>query len=328
MAISLDVQDLENYPGVVKKITLDVSTVVPTGTEGDEKMMLIASTGAYSNITARTAIQSLYIMQEYVGWAKSSGLAGSAGKFALDAAHCNIGISLDATVSGTFTHSDSKHYYEIALDYNIDSTPKSGETIALDLQKKLRALECAVADAGFQLAYNNCSVSYTGGKFLIASGSIGSSYTGVDRTSVSVAPAPTNDCSALLGFSHPVTSENMAGVSVSEALLSLDYTAGTDTLVIGLNTGVQSGDALYITDGTNQDYFTALTVSGIDITVATVATNAFDGIQNDYAIADSSYVQILRKQDPDVKPYSYFDDVDGILRFMAKNLINQVDFSG
>ena len=327
MAINLDVQDLENYPGNIKRVTLDVDTVVPTGTEGDEKMMMVGSTTAYSDIDKRTTIQSIYVLKGYVGWAKSSGLKGAAGKFALDANHCRLGISMDNTVSGTFTY-QGKSYYEIELDYNSNSTPKSGEDIAEDMKKKIRAITCSEGDTGVQLAYKNCSVKFDNGKFYISSGTISNSYIGDIRSSVSVAPAPTNDCSAILGFDHPVTSEEMAGLSVSEANIISDYTADTPTLMIEDNTGAQSGDAMYITDGVNYDYFTAITVSGTTVTVPTMANNGFTGIKHNYTVTGGSYVQVLRKQDPDVQPNRYFDDVDGLMRYMTKCLINQIDFSG
>ena len=102
----------------------------------------------------------------------------------------------------------------------------------------------------------------------------------------------------------------------------------TDTLYIGSNTGASIGDSLYITDGTNEDYFTAIDVTnGTDITVAVSGTNGFTGIKNSYLTADGTYIQVLHKQDPDVKPISYFEDMDATLRYMAKSLINQIDFS-
>ena len=50
MAINNDVQDLDNFPGIVKRVTLDVSQVIPVGENGDEKMMMVASTSSYSDI--------------------------------------------------------------------------------------------------------------------------------------------------------------------------------------------------------------------------------------------------------------------------------------
>lgn len=326
MVINQDVQDIDNYPGIVKRITLDVDTIVPTGAEGDEKMMIVASTSAYSDNVERSAIQDIYVFKGNVGWAKSSGLRGSAGKFALTSTANKLAISLDATVSGT-RQIMSQGYYEVDLDYNIDETARTGEDIAADIQSKVRTITVEPADAGFQLAYSNCSVKFENGRFIIASGSIANSYTGNDRSSVAVAEGSSIGCASLLGFDQPLTSEAVSSVTVVEALITSDYVAGTDTLSIGSNTGVQVGDSLYITNGTDLDYFTALGVLNDDITVAVSGTNNFDGITNSYTTAAGSYIQILRKQDPEVKPNDYFEDVDATLRFISKSLINQVDFS-
>jgi len=327
MSITQDVQDLVNYPGNVKRVTIDVDSIVPTGAEGDEKMMLVASTTGYSDNVARTAIQDIYVLGAKIGWAKSSGLAGSAGKFALDASNYKLRISMDATVSGTSIIGD-RGYYEVDLDYNIDTTSKSGEDIAADMQEKIRALAMETADTGFQLAYTNSSVSFTGGKFYISSGTIADSYIGDDRSSVKVADGETMGAATILGFDQQVTSENIAGTSISEAAITSDYTGGTTPLAISANTGVSSGDALYITDGVNGEYFTALAgTTDTSVVVATNGTNSFDGIVNGYTTASGSYVQVLKKQDPDVVPNNYFSDMDGVLRYMSKSIINQLDFS-
>ena len=71
-----------------------------------------------------------------------------------------------------------------------------------------------------------------------------------------------------------------------------------------------------------------MSVATNDITVATTGGgDTFDSILNDYTTASGSYVQILKPQDPEVIPSSYFADVDSTLRFMAKSIINQIDFS-
>lgn len=325
MAINLDVQDLDNYPGTIKRVTLDMSSVVPTGTNGDEKNMLTASTSAYSDVTNRTSIQGLYVMGGAVGWTKSSGFKGAAGKFQLTSSSCKFGIKLDSTISGTYTHG-ADGYYEVVLDY--EATPKTGIDIAKDMQAKIRNITCVDGDAGYQLAYTNADVEFDGAKFYIASGTIANDYSGSLKTSARVAPAPADDCSAILGFDQQLTSEDLSVLSTVESALTLDYTAGTTPLTVGLNTGIQAGDSFYITDGDNQEYCSALAVNGAEITVPITATNAFDGITNTYTTASGSYIQILRKQDPEVKPNSYCSDIDTLTRFMAKSMINQIDFSG
>jgi len=321
MSISLDVQDLENFPGVTKKVTLDTTILVPSGSEGDEKYLISASTSAYSDVTARTTIQSLYIAGGKIGWAKSSGFKGTNGKFALDSTHCVLGVKMDATISGT-----TNGYYNITLDHN-NGILKRGDEIAMDIQNKLHALTVSGTDAGFSLAYKNCSVKFEDNKFYISSGTISNYFTGPSRSSVRVGNSPVNDCAAMLGFDQQVTSELLSDITILEAPLLSDYTTNTATLVINMTTGVNVGDALCITDGTNTDYFTALGVATTNITVATSAANNFIGIGHSYTVANGAYVQILQKADPNNTPNNYYNDVDELLRYMAKIMINQIDFA-
>ena len=136
MAISISVQDLENYPGTTKKISIDLDSIVQVGSEGDETFVLNASTSSYSDNDDRTAIQDIYITEIKAGWCKSSGFAGSSGKFYIDDSHKNLKIKIDATVSG----SNGDGYYTVSLTPNDDSTPINGETIAAELEDEIRAL--------------------------------------------------------------------------------------------------------------------------------------------------------------------------------------------
>jgi hypothetical protein len=325
MAINLDVQDLDNYPGTVKRVTLDMDSVVPTGTAGDEKNMLTASTSAYADVDTREAIQSLYIMGQQVGWTKSSGFEGLAGKFQLTSSNRRLGINMDATVSGTYSY-DTKGYYEITLEY--EATPITGTAIATDIQAKIRAITCNSSDIGYQLAYRNAAVTFDGSKFHISSGTISTSYTGSFRSSAIVAPAQTEDCTSILGFNQQLTSEALSAITAVEAQVTDDYTAGTTPLKVSLNSGISTGDCFYITDGVNQEYCTALGVSGGDITVPVSGTNDFDGITNNYTTDSGSFIQVLKRQDPENSPNSYCTSIDELTRYMATNLINQIDFSG
>lgn len=318
MTIQLDVMNLVDYPGTTKRVTIDTETLVPAGVEGDEKFLLSASTSAYSDNTARTAIQSLYVAGGKIGWTKSSGFKGTNGKFALDTNTTVLGVKLDATVSGT-----SGGYYHITLE-NEAGVGKKGEDIAADIQEKLRAVECNDTDAGFQLAYKNCSVKFRDNKFFIASGTIADSFTGAYRSSAKVGGDPVNDCSVLLGFDQQVTSEQASEIFTMEALLSADYTAAATTLSVSLLTGVSAGDALCITDGTNTDYFIA---EAFTTGAITVSSDPVLGIANNYLVADGAYIQVVKKADPDNRVDSFHRDTDELLRYMAKVMINQIDFS-
>ncbi len=324
MAINVDTQDLDNYPGTVKRVTIDQDVIVPVGEEGDEKYVDKYSTTAYSDNVSNTAIQTLYIRDFKLGWCKSSGFAGSAGKFDVDSTHYNLKVKIDSTVSGT----DGNGYYTIALDYNVDETPISGEAIAADMEEKIRALTMVTADTGFSLAYKSTSVWYQGGKFYITSGTAGAYYTGSNKTSVRVAAAASSDCSVELGFDLGMNSEEMSAIAVREAILGANYTSNTTPLTIGAGTGVAAGDCLVIQDSTNTDYFTALSgTTDTSVVVPTIANNGYQGIVNNYTTASGAVIQRLRKQDADGIPTMWFTDVDAIVRHGLKYVINQIDYS-
>ena len=325
MAISIDTQDLINYPGTAKKVSIDLESIVPLGSEGDEKFVLSATTSAYSDNVARTAIQDLYVTELRSGWCKSSGFAGSSGKFYIDDTHKSMKVRIDATVSGT----DGNGYYTITLTPNEDSTPIIGEVIAAELEEKIRALadELVTEDTGFFSAYKNASVEYKNGKFWIISGSISPYYTGNNRTSVVVAPADTNDCTEQLGFDLPTTSYSLSNVAVKETLLNSDYTADTSTLSVNTGTGATAGKAFMITDGTNIEYFTALSgTTDSSIVVATNSSNGYTGINNNYS-ANKAKIQLLREQDPESVPTNWFTTIDQLVRFGIKTISNQIDYS-
>jgi len=323
MAITIVTQDLENYPGITKNVVVDQRQIVPTGYEGDEQFVVTVSTTAYSDNTNRTAIQAIYIMDTKAGWCKSSGFAGVNGKFALDATHCNLKVKMDATVSGA----DGSGYYTITLDHS-NGAYISGESIAEDMEEKIRALTMVTDDVGFQLSYKNASVEFKDGQFWIVSGSVGRYYTGADRSSVQVAAAATNDCSTTLGFNLKITSEDLANITIKETILSNDYTTDTTPLQVNAGSAVTEGDCLMITDGVHTDYFTAL--SGTTDTAVVVPTNAnnnYIGIAHSYTTTSGARVQILREQDVDGEPVSWYTDIDSIIRFGVKSIINQIDYS-
>lgn len=324
MAINIDTQDIDNYPGTIKRVTVDQDTITPIGFEGDEQFVLTVSTTAYSDNDARTAIQDSYITDFAIGWCKSSGLVGSGGKFVLDSSNYKLKVMMDATISG----SDGNGYYDISLTYDGGGIAITGEAIAQDIEEKIRSITCVTGDTGYQLAYTNSSVEYTEGKFKISSGTIGRYYTGQYRSSVQIAAGSTNDCTTVLGFNTPTVSEDIAGTSVPEALITSDYTADTDTLNIGAGTGVSIGDCMEITDNVNTDYFPVISGSTTTVLkVPTLATNGFTGISNSYTVASGTKVQILRAQDPDVEPNNWCENYDSVVRYGVKGIINLIDYS-
>lgn len=326
MAISINVQDIENYPGNTKRISIDLESAVLIGNEGDESFVLNVSTSAYSDNISRSSIQDLYITGLKSGWCKSSGLiAGTSGKFYLDSTHNSMRIRIDATVSGL----NGDGYYTIDLAYNDDGTPSLGETVAADLEEKIRAIadNLVTADAGFYSAYRNASVEYKNGKFWIVSGSIGPYYSGNNRTSVVVASGTTNDCTEVLGFDLPTTSYALSNVAVKETLLNSDYTVGDSTLSVNTGTGATAGKAFMITDGISTDYFTALSgTTDSSIVVAVESTNDYNGIVHNYS-ANKAKIQLLREQDPESVPTNWYTSIDQLVRFGIKTIANQIDYS-
>lgn len=325
MALNIDTQDLENYPGTTKRVTVDLDSIVPIGAEGDEKFVLSTATNAYSDATSRTTIQDMYITDMAAGWCKSSGFAGSAGKFYLKNDEKSLKVKMDATASGT----DGNGYYTITLTPNVDETPVAGEVVAAELETKIRAIadNLETADTGYSRAYKNASVEYKNGKFWVVSGSISSYYSGNNRSSVSIIAADTNDCSQALGFDLATTSYALDGVAVKETLLNSSYTADTDTLSVNTGTGAAAGMAFMITDGTTTEYFTALSgTTDSSIKVATNGTNGFTAIANNYD-ANEAKIQLLKEQDPEGVPTNWYTSIDQLVRYGIKVMASQIDYS-
>jgi hypothetical protein len=316
MAINVDTQDLINYPGISKRVTVDLASLVPIGYEGDEQIVMVVSTTAYSDAVARTSISNLYITEAKAGWLKSSGLKGS--QFALSSSANTMRIKLDSTVSG----SNGSGWYTIALAHD-GGIPLAGEIVAEDMETKIQALTNSLnaADEGFALAYKNCMVEFNNGKFKIVSGSVGNYYTGTNKTAVAIASGTTNDCTVMLGFDLPVRSEVIASTAVKESLITADYSANDTTLWIGTGTGVLVKEAMSITDGTYTDYFTVQNV------VADSQLTVISGAITHSYVNGKAKVQKLRMQDPDNQPVSPFASIDALGRHGIKHMTNQIDYS-
>ena len=320
MALSVDTQDLVNYPGTNKRVSVDINSLVPTGYEGDEQIVMLVSTTAYSDNTARTAIQDLYITEAKSGWLKSSGFKGSA--FQLDGTHNTFRIALDTTVSGYL----QTGWYNVVLDHD-DGSNLPGIQVASDMEDKIRALpdgmQWSAGDNGLLMAYKNCSVEFTSGKFKIISGSIGDAYTGLDKSAVTVVSGTSNDCLSWLGFDLTISTEDLAGVQVKEAEVLATYSGGSTVYTTG-GTGAVSGDSMAIVgDDGVPEYFIVDSLnpagSDIDIVSGTEPSNTY--------LANQAKVQLLKMNDPEFEPTSAFGTVDAIGRYGIKNMVNQIDYS-
>jgi hypothetical protein len=172
----------------------------------------------------------------------------------------------------------------------------------------------------------NASVEYKDGRFWIISGTVSPYYTGASRSSVKVAQAVGDICYQTLGFNLSIDSQTISGISAKEAMLASNYTTDTTPLFINAGTSVVAGDCLMITDGTNTDYFTAISGTETSVEVATAATHNYTGISHSYTTSGTK-VQVLREQDPEQAPVAYYDIVDSVVRWGIKSITNQIDFS-
>ena len=320
MAITVNLYDLENYPDNPKRGTVDVVQMVPTGYRGDEQYVLKFSTTAYSDVENKTSIADIYIQEMACGWAKSSGFTGMAGKFTITSSTNKLRVNIDGATSGSYAG-----FYEIILEEGVNLT---GESIAADIEAKLRDVTLAAEDASKSLAYKNCVCTYRNGRFMIQSGSVSNSYVGSNKSSVKVFTQPfAESATETLGFDKGVDSEYIATTSIKEVVTTSNYTVGSSTLAVGNGLGVVAGDALSITDGVNTDYFVAVSgTTDISIHVPNQSEHNFNAISNDY-IAGSK-VQLMRSVDPEMEPVSALSTVDMVCRWGVMSLINQIDFSG
>lgn len=321
MSINIDTQNLEMYPGIIKRVTVDQESVVPYGADGDEKFMLSFSTSAYSDNEERTRIQTLYITDFKAGWCKSSGFAGSSGKFALGADANALEIKIDNTVSGV-----SDGYYRIELEYDPNGAYIEAEVVAEDMKSKIRALGrngLDPVDVGFRLAYQNAKVEWKNGRFWIVSGSLSPHYSGENRTSVKVRPSSINDASSVLGFDLATDSETINSKVVREALITSPTVSGVGSVTISQNIGAKAKDCLMITDGNNVDYFQITEDPGSN---GLALVYDPDMVDNEYE-AHKAKVQLLREQDPHSGPTLYFSSVDDVVRHGVKIMISQIDYS-
>jgi hypothetical protein len=318
VAINIDTQDLVNYPGNVKRVTVDQTSLVPAGYEGDEQYMMNFSSSAYSDNDLRTRIQSSYVTSFKAGWSKSSGFTGT--KFALDSTHNSIEVKLDSTSSGI-----SDGYYRVVLNHN-NGIPIDAEVVAADFEDKIRAVADSLGsiDVGYRMAYLNAVVEFIGSRFWIVSGSLSAYYSGANKSSVRVRSSLINDCSEMLGFDLPTESEIIDSMSIKEALVLTTISgtvSGTQQITISQNVGASVNDCMLITNGTDTEYFQITNVvDGIYVSL-----NA-DVLSSTY-LASKSKVQLLRLQDPDADPSLWFDSVDKITRHGIKSIMNQIDYS-
>lgn len=273
MATTVYVRDTENYPSIQKTISVDLTQLVPVGVSGDEKWVSSVTTTAYSDNTNSTAINDIYIRNIYRGWARSSGLDAIGGFFTI------IGSSNDSLAVNIDNNQSGYALYTITLDAGINLP---GDTIAEDIQAKLRALSDTGEDQAGDLGYLNCEVEFVDNKFWIYSGTISKSWTSSSRSSVEIEDAITNDARSTVGFDITIDSYNLASNPNQITELSAEYAGDAATMSINAPAWtVASGQAYMVTDGTNTEYFTILAGSNqTSLNVPDFATNAFAAVIN------------------------------------------------
>jgi hypothetical protein len=128
----------------------------------------------------------------------------------------------------------------------------------------------------------------------------------------------------MLGFDLTVSSYVLAGQQIREAEVTQDYPFSGDYTVLYTSggMGVNTGDALAITDGANIDYFI---VQGTGPATGQIAVTS-GTISNSYT-AEKAKVQLLRMQDPEGEPTSPYSSMDALARHGIKHMINQIDYS-
>jgi len=313
MATNVTVYDLINYPDNGKTVTIDQKTIVPVMSEGDEEWVMSFVTTAYSDNTARTAIQDIYVEDIKMGWSKSSGFVNS--PFVVSATAKTLGVKIDAS---------SQYYYIVMNEDTYD-----GEALAAEIESKIRALATtsgALSVSDDPLAYLNAMVNFKHNKFYITSGNMSSYYTGVYRSSVKVTSSGSDTLYTDLGFNLGMDSESVAGTAVREAYLTQTVASGDQYLWINTTTGMSVGDCIAITNNTNTDYSPILAISGTRLTVPITGTNGFDGVKHDYT-ANEAKIQVMRMQDPNQVPVPFHTDVDSVARWGIMSIANQIDYS-
>lgn len=320
--VDLQVYDLDAEVVSYKTITTRLVSFVPSGNEGDEEWIISFATDAYSNIANATEINNMYIRSIKFGWIKSSGLVGIGSKFTLTDSSNKLKIKLDNSIGPV----GNGGYYTIELDTGINLI---GSVIAKDIEDKIKAIPSSgvwnANDDTYKPSYLNCSVEYKEGKFWIVSGASTFFYTGDNRSSVDVVKVNGDGCFETLGFNLSISSEDISNLNINETLLAENYTHDTTPIIISTSIGINEGDALFITDGINSDYFTAITVSGTNVGVSTNGVNSHTGISHDYILGKSK-IQHLKWQDPDKVPTIYHDSIDKVVRFGIDYITNQIEF--
>lgn len=302
MATNLSVYDLENYPSRPKTVTIDLKSVVPYGSAGDEKWVASATTTATAS--GSLAIQDTYANDTKVGWSKSSGIPAE--PFSVDETHKLLKVAIDEAVAAAAT-----------IEIPVTGLPQTGNEVAAAIQRALSALTVTGGVKAANVSYLNAKCYYEGGRFIIVSGSLGPSYTGSSKTCVHVAPGATNDVSALIGFDIPTESETLALTTIKETYTTAIVSSSV-TVPVNSVSGFAIGDCVMLKTAAGVTLYRYLdNVSAPNLTVNAAVS-----------VAENTLVQVLRPQDATGGPVSYYTDIDSVVRHNLDLLTNQINFAG
>jgi len=301
MATNITVYDLEHFPDNGKTVTVDLKSIVPLGYAGDSRWCLSADTSATASGSA--AIQEAFVNGSVVGWSKSATKVSS--PFTISTSTNQLKVACDEALSAGVT---------IVLEASV--TPMPGDDIAADIEAKIRNTTVTGGAKAGNLAYLNARCIFRNGRFIIVSGSLASTFTGSDRSSVRVGAAASNDASAVLGFDTPIESEEIASATLTETYVTSLVSSST-TVPVASVVGYTAGDCIAIKDANGTISYRHIdTVNSSDFTVNAAVSCASD-----------SMVQLLRLQDPELKPPSYYQDIDGPARHVIELIARQINFA-
>jgi len=313
---NFSVYDIENYPGVQKTVTADLTSITSKDSQGDEQWVLKVTTSAYSSpAPAKTAIQPMFIHGTVAGWCKSSGLVSSP---------FNIGSGTKKLLVAIDELTPNSSFAEITLT---EGTGLSGDAVALNMQEQINNLALTGHSKAGNLSYLNATVSFSNNVFKVVSGSCGSAYVGSHKSSVTIVDSVSaSGCAAILGFDYPTSSESIASTAVKETSLTEATTSGTGTLHVANGAICSSSDCVVVfgptTSGSltpHKEYYKVTGISNVNDLAVTPNIASVFGI--------GAKVQVLREADPDITPASAYSDFDSLVRFGVRSVTAQIDFS-
>jgi hypothetical protein len=302
MATNISVYDLLNYPDNNKTITLDLKSVVGLGYGGDERWVV----QSFSSATASgsSAIQDVFADSIKIGWCKSSGIPS--GPYAITHAAKCIKVAIDESISGG-----------VDITLPPGEIAKSGDEVAADIQEALRNTTLTgLAKAG-NLSYLNACCYYENRKFIITSGSMAKVFSGTGRSSVRVAAASSLDASVLLGFDITTSSEELDSTTINESYVYPSGVVANTTVNLASVADISVGDCLAFKKLDGTYLYRYVDSKGASDVVVNTAITAAAGTR----------VQVMRFQDADAEPPSFYTDIDSAVRHIIAGLTNQINFA-